>query len=56
MAEQFQTFKKKLWGNYNKTKETPTFTGALEKQRDHWEAFKAYKESSEAVERSEKIR
>ena len=54
IAEQFQTFKKKIWGKYKKTKETPTFTGALEKQKDHWNAFKVYKESSEALERSAK--
>jgi len=54
MATQFQSFKKKIWSEYKNKKETPTFTGALEKQNYHWDAFKAYKESSEAVERSEK--
>lgn len=56
MTTQFQTFKKKLWSEYKQKKETPTFTGTLEKQKDHWDAFKANKDSSEALARSEKIR
>ena len=54
MATQFRTFKKKLWSEYKQKKETPTFTGAREKQNYHWDAFKAYKESSDVVARSEK--
>jgi hypothetical protein len=52
MATQFQTFKKRLYNEYIKKKRTPTFTGPLEKLKDHWDAFVEYKESSEAVKRS----
>ena len=52
MATQFHTFKKKLYNDYIKEKKTPTFTGPLEKIKNHWE----YKESSDALERSKKIR
>jgi hypothetical protein len=41
MATQFQTFKKNLVKDYIKQGKTPTFTGALEKQKDHWDAFGA---------------
>ena len=50
MAKQFQTWKKKLWAKYEK--EDPVFTGRLEKIKDHWAAFKAYKLSSKSVSRS----
>jgi Tfp pilus assembly pilus retraction ATPase PilT len=35
MATQFQTFKRNLVKDYIKQGKTPTFTGALEKQKDH---------------------
>jgi hypothetical protein len=50
MAQQFNNHKKKLYNNYIK-KTPPEFTGPLEKQRDHWEAFLEYKESTLALER-----
>jgi hypothetical protein len=43
MATQFQTFKKNLVKDYIKQGKTLTFIGALEKQKDHWDAFVAYK-------------
>ena len=54
MATQFQTFKKRLYNDYIKKNRTPTFTGPLEKIKDHWDAFVEYKASSEALQRSEK--
>jgi len=53
MATQFQTFKKRLYADYIKENKTPTFTGALEKIKDHWPAFVAYKNSSLSARRSE---
>jgi len=43
MAEQFQTFKKKLTNMYIKQGKTPTFTKDLEKLKDHWDDFVEYK-------------
>lgn len=43
MAEQFQTFKKNLTNMYIKQGKTPTFTGDLEKLKDHWDEFMQYK-------------
>jgi hypothetical protein len=43
MATQFQNFKKNLVKDYIKHEKIPTFTGALEKQKDHWDAFVACK-------------
>ena len=55
MATQFQSWKKRLYSDYIKAKKkTPEFTGALEKIKDHWDAFVEYKESDEALERSRK--
>jgi hypothetical protein len=54
MSQQFNNHKKKLYNNYIKKKTPLEFTGPLEKQRDHWEAFLEYKESSLALERSRK--
>ena len=50
MATQFQSWKKKLWEKYEN--EEPDFTGALEKIKDDWPAFVAYKKSDTAVARS----
>jgi len=50
MATQFQSWKKKLWQKYEN--EDPEFTGRLEKIKEHWPAFKAYKQSSTAMSRS----
>ena len=53
MAVQFQSWKKTLWGNYQKNnKQAPEFTGALEKIKHDWPAFVAYKESCSAGARS----
>jgi hypothetical protein len=35
MDTQFQTFKKRLYNEYIKKKRTPTFTGPLEKIKNH---------------------
>ena len=43
MAEQLQTFKKNLTKNYIKKGKMPEFTADLAKQKDHWNAFVAYK-------------
>ena len=43
MGEQLQTFKKNLTKNYIKKGKMPEFTGDLAKQKDHWNAFVAYK-------------
>ena len=45
MAEQLQTFKKKLTKKYIMTGTTPEFTGELEMLKDHWDAFVQYKSS-----------
>jgi hypothetical protein len=54
MATQFQSFKKKLNSDYVKKNKTPEFTGPLEKQKQHWDAFVKYKKSDEATQRSAK--
>jgi hypothetical protein len=54
MAQQFNNHKKKLYNYYIKKKTPLEFTGPLEKQQDHWEAFMEYKESALALERSRK--
>jgi hypothetical protein len=54
MAQLFNNHKKKLYSYYIKKKTPPEFTGPLEKQREHWEAFLEYKESTLALERSRK--
>ena len=53
MAEAFNGYKKRLWKEYLKEKRAPKFEGPLEKQRQHWPAFLAYKNSEEGKERSE---
>ena len=50
MAIQFQTWKKNLWEKYKN--EDPVFDGNLVKIKDHWTAFKTYKQSSTFVSRS----
>jgi hypothetical protein len=54
MAQQFNNHKKKLYNYYINKQTPPEFTGPLEKQRDHWEAFLEYKKSALALERSQK--
>jgi hypothetical protein len=54
MAQLFNNHKKKLYNYYIKKKTPPEFTGPLEKQRDNWEGFLEYKESTLALERSRK--
>jgi len=55
MGEAFRNFKKTLWAKYLKKKKTPPeFKGLLEKLKDQWPEFVAYKESEKAKERSEK--
>ena len=55
MGEAFRNFKKTLWAKYLKKKKTPPeFKGLLEKLKDQWPQFVAYKESEIAKERSEK--
>ena len=51
MATQFQSWKKTLWRKYE-DEDPANFTGALEKIKHSWPAFKAYKNSSTAVARS----
>ena len=53
MATQFCNHKKRLYKDYILKNKTPTFTGALEKIKDHWDAFVEYKTSAEALKRSE---
>jgi hypothetical protein len=54
MAEQFRNWKKKLWNQYEETKEDPDFTSAQGKKLEpEWAAFKAYRKSATAVSRSE---
>ena len=50
MAIQFQTWKKNLWDKYKN--EDPVFDDNLVKIKDHWAAFKEYKQSSTFVSRS----
>jgi len=50
MAMLFQTWKKKLWDKYKH--EDPVFNDNLVKIKDHWPAFKRYKQSSTHVSRS----
>ena len=45
MAELFCAWKKRVWSNYQSKKTPPVFEGYLAKQANHWDAFKAYKES-----------
>ena len=53
MATQFRNHKKRLWAWYVEAgKQTPEFTGALEKAKDHWDEFVEFKESEAAKERS----
>ena len=54
MAEQFRNYKNKLYRDYVKDKKAPDFTGTLERQRAHWDAFLEYKDSELAKERSAK--
>ena len=56
MAEQLQTFKKNLTKNYIKKGKTPEFTGDLAKQKDHWNAFVAYKSSELGIRNVEKAK
>ena len=51
MAEQLQTFKKKLTKKYIMTGTTPEFTGELEKLKDHWEAFVQYTSSELGIQK-----
>ena len=52
MAIQFQTWKKILWDKYKN--EDLVFDDNLVKIKDHWLAFKEYKQSSSFVSRSKK--
>jgi hypothetical protein len=52
MAQQFCNFKKRLYNDYIQKNKTPTFIGALEKIKDHCDAFVEYKASAEAPKRS----
>jgi len=54
MAEAFRNYKKTLYAKYVAKKKTPVFEGLLEKLREQWPEFVAYKESEKAKERSEK--
>ena len=54
MAEAFRNYKKTLYAKYVAKKKTPVFEGLLEKLREQWPEFVAYKESSVAKARSEK--
>lgn len=54
MAEAFNAYKKRLWKEYQTKKRAPIFKGPLEKQRQHWPSFLAYKESELGKERSAK--
>ena len=56
MAEQLQTFKKNLTKNYIKKGKTPEFIGDLAKQKDHWNAFVAYKSSELGIRNVEKAK
>src|SRR4051812_38581886 len=53
MADAFQTWKKRLWTEYNaRGKKAPKFKGIYEKVRNHWDAFIEYKTSISAMEKS----
>ena len=54
MAEAFNAYKKILWKEYNKKKTVPKFEGPLQKQKHHWPAFLAYKQSDKGKKRSAK--
>ena len=56
MAEMFRNHKKRLHLDYVAKNKTPEFKGPLEKIKDQWPKFVAYKKSQKAVERSVKIR
>ena len=50
MAQQFNNWKNGLWRKYEK--KPPNFTGHLEKLKDDWPEFVAYKKSAVVVARS----
>ena len=52
MAEQFNKWKNKLYREYLDDKQPPEFSGTLESQRNHWDAFLEYKDSEKAKEKS----
>ena len=54
MAEQCNNFKNKLYRQYVQDNKASEFTGTLERQRAHWDAFLEYKDSELAKERSAK--
>ena len=54
MAEAFRNYKKRLHTDYVLKKKTPVFKGVLEKLKDQWPEFVAYKGSEKPKERSEK--
>ena len=54
MAEAFNAYKKRLWKEYQKKNRVPIFEGPLEKQKQHWPSFLAYKQSAEGKKRSAK--
>ena len=56
MAEQLQTFKKNLTKNYIKKGKMPEFAGDLAKQKDHWNAFVAYKSLELGIRNVEKAK
>ena len=56
MAEQLQTFKKKLTKKYIMTGTTPEFTGELEMLKDHWDAFVQYKTFELEIEKVQKAK
>ena len=56
MAEQLQTFKRNLTKNYIKKGKTQEFTRDLAKQKDHWNAFVAYKSSELGIRNVEKAK
>ena len=45
---------KRLWKEYKKKKTVPKFEGPLQKQKHHWPAFLAYKQSDKGKKRSAK--
>jgi len=53
IGTQFCNHKKRLYSEYIKKNKTPEFKGALEKIKDHWDAFVEYKTSAEAQKKSE---
>jgi hypothetical protein len=53
MAEQFKNHKKRLFHDYVQKNNTPDFTGAHEKIKDHCPEFVKFKLSDEARKRSE---